>query len=141
MSGGLNWEKIGRVIALVFLYNLLHIGLPFDVYLLRCLLSSVYEHTPIQIAMGKLCHVDERHAAGVETEHENIPCKLHARVSAQIQRFQLFDDFQREGSLDGLVNASIYVFEWRRLWYQSVIHGMVIDSAKGAQIIRGGIAA
>ena len=79
--------------------------------LLRGLLTAVSERTAMQIAWCKLCHVDERHSTGIETEQEHIPCKFHAWGQAQIQIFQLLDDFQGKGTLDGLVDAGIDVLE------------------------------
>ena len=63
----------------------------------------------MQIAWCKLCHIDERHPTGIETEQEHIPCKLQTGVQTQVQLFQLLDDFQGECPLDGLVDAGIYL--------------------------------
>lgn len=63
----------------------------------------------MQIAWCKLCHIDERHPTGIETEQEHIPCKLQTGVQTQVQLFQLLDDFQGECPLDGLVDAGIYM--------------------------------
>lgn len=53
----------------------------------------------MQIAWCKLCHIDERHPTGIETEQEHIPCKLQTGVQTQVQLFQLLDDFQGSARL------------------------------------------
>ena len=66
---------LGSVI-LVFIHNLLHQLLPQNSQPLPSLFPAVCQNSILEVALLQVCHINKRHAPGIETEKENIPCQL-----------------------------------------------------------------
>ena len=92
---------------MVFIDQLLHAFLPADVDALARLLSAVGEVVALQVAFLQVGDVCERHAAGVETEQEDVAREVFDGVGwkAVCLDFQYLIDV--DGTLHGLGYAGI----------------------------------
>ena len=67
---------------LVAVYDALHAWFPSYLQVLSCLSALVGQHPVFHIRLFQVGHVDERHAAGVETEEKQVACQPQGKCRA-----------------------------------------------------------
>ena len=135
-------DKVGGVVSFVFVYKLLHAGMPADVDALPGLLTAVGEVVALEVAFLQVGDVGKRHAAGVEAEEEDVACEVVGGVGWQGVGFEFLQFADIDGSLDGLGYACVDVGEGvGLLWGEALLSGVVVDGAKVAHVEGGGVGA
>lgn len=133
------WQKVRRAGILVPVDDVLHWLFPLDVEPLAGLLAAVGKHAVAEVGFLQVRHVDKRHAASVEAEHEEVARTLQHMVKRKVEALDSAYYLHRHGALDGLANACIYVSERLAVGGQSLLHGAVVDCPKVAHIERRGV--
>ncbi len=118
---------------------LLHLALPLDGKLLTGLLPLVDEIAAAEVGRGEIGHVDERHAPGVEAEHEHVAGESQLGAVSEVETLQAAYLAQADGTLDGLVDAHIDMAEGVAVGDELLLDGVVVDGAEVAQIERAGV--
>ena len=108
-------QKVIGLRSIVLIHNLLHTFLPLDEQLLPRLASAIGKHAILQILFSQVCHIHEWHTTSIETYEEHISGEIKGRIHREVHLLNSLDDFQRYGSLDGLIHSRINVLEWKAL--------------------------
>ena len=119
-------QKVIGLRSIVLIHNLLHTLLPFDEELLPRLASAIGKHTILQILFSQVCHIHEWHTSGIEAHKEHISGEVKGRIHREVHLLNSLDDFQRYGSLDGLIHSRIDVLEREALWGKFLLYGTII---------------
>ena len=69
-------EKEICLVFRVFGYDFSHALLPFDAQFLSCLPSAIGQDAILKVSLFEVRHIYERHASGIEAEHEHISGKV-----------------------------------------------------------------
>ena len=102
-------EEVAGGTGPVLVEDVLHLRSPLDGEQLSCLLPAVGEVAVPEVAPLQVGHVDEGHAACVETEEEHVARVVQDGMEGQVEVLDPFDVGEGDAALDGLVDRKFKI--------------------------------
>ncbi len=133
------WRACGA--AGILTHYILHGPLPLDTEQLPRLPPAVGKYTVLQVAFPEIRHIDERHASGVEREHEQVAGEVEGSLCREVEVSEAADNLEWDGTFDGLVHPRVDMLERIALPRQRLLHGAVVDGTQSAHIKGRGVGA
>lgn len=124
----------------VLVEDVLHLRSPLDGEQLSCLLPAVGEVAVPEVAPLQVGHVDEGHAACVETEEEHVARVVQDGMEGQVEVLDPLDVGEGDAALDGLVDATVDMPEGHAVSGEALLDGQLVVRAQDAHIERGSVA-
>lgn len=133
-------QEVAGGIGPVLVEDVLHLRSPLDGEQLSCLLPAVGEVAVPEVAPLQVGHVDEGHAACVETEEEHVARVVQDGMEGQVEVLDPLDVGEGDAALDGLVDATVDMAEGHAVSGEALFDGQLVVRAQDAHIERAGVA-
>ena len=112
----------------------MHLTCPADGEFLSCLSSAIGDVAVGEIFFLQKCHINETHAAHVETEHKHVTCEVERFVAGDINCLELLKLSDGKCSLARFLIAGVDAPEGECLFGKFLLHGPVIRSPEYAHV-------
>ena len=127
-------ENIAAVVRLVAIDYLLHARFQLDLYELIGFAAVIGKNAIRNLRFLQESHIHEGHAAGIETEQENIAYQLHERPRFHLYVAQFIDVRFFYRTFPGAGYARKHILERFFLLRKSLFYRLVINGAQGAHV-------
>ena len=99
------------------------------------------EHAVTEVALAEVGHVDKRHAAGVEAQHEQIAGKCQAGLVGEVELTDLADHLLTDSAFHRLRLGRMGLAEGVLLGDESFVDGLVVKGLQALQVEGNGVRA